>query len=104
MAFDTSLATRRDVSIFLYVYSLQRGAVKAASAFTGVSTEMSDAERAALAEKVGFRSVAKELPDGVNLMDIIKTLPPEVCAWDSERSAMATWAPCWGRGPLSSSC
>jgi len=60
----------------------QRDAVKAAVAFTGVSTEMTDAERAALAEKSGFRTVAKELPDGVSLTDIVKTMPPEVFKLD----------------------
>ena len=40
--------------------------------------QLSDDERKALAEKFGFRSIGKELPDSVTLQDVIKSMPPEV--------------------------
>ena len=40
--------------------------------------QLGDDERKALAEKFGFRSIGKELPDSVTLQDIIKSMPPEV--------------------------
>ena len=40
--------------------------------------EMTDEERAALAETLGYRKIGKELPDDVTLQDIIKSLPSEV--------------------------
>ena len=39
---------------------------------------MTDTERAALAEQLGFRTIGKELPDSVTLQDIIKSMPSEV--------------------------
>lgn len=40
--------------------------------------ELTDAERATLATKLGFNHIGKDLPADVTLTDIIKTLPPEV--------------------------
>ena len=40
--------------------------------------QMTDAERAELAEKLGYRSIGAELPDEVTLQDVIKSLPSEV--------------------------
>lgn len=40
--------------------------------------QLDDSERAALAEKLGYRSIGKELPDSVTLQDIIKSLPSDV--------------------------
>jgi omega-6 fatty acid desaturase (delta-12 desaturase) len=37
-----------------------------------------DEDRAALAERMGYRQIGKELPDNVTLQDIIRTLPEEV--------------------------
>ena len=37
-----------------------------------------DEDRAALAERLGYRQIGKELPDSVTLQDIIKSLPEEV--------------------------
>lgn len=39
---------------------------------------MTDEERAALAQKLGYRSIGKELPDSVTLQDVIKSMPEEV--------------------------
>ena len=36
------------------------------------------AERAQLAEQLGYRQIGAELPDGVSLSDIVQTLPKEV--------------------------
>jgi omega-6 fatty acid desaturase (delta-12 desaturase) len=41
-------------------------------------SQLSDVERAQLAEQWGYKSIGAELPDGVSLTDIVKTLPPEV--------------------------
>lgn len=35
-------------------------------------------ERQRLAEQWGYKSIGAELPDGVSLTDIVKTMPPEV--------------------------
>jgi acyl-lipid omega-6 desaturase (Delta-12 desaturase) len=43
-------------------------------------------ERAALAEKTGFRSIGKELPAGTKLADIVKSLPKAVFEIDNRRS------------------
>lgn len=39
---------------------------------------MSDVERAEIAKKYGYEKIGKELPDGVTLTDIIKSMPSEV--------------------------
>lgn len=49
----------------------------AATATIGVQG-LSDEQRSALAEKLGYRTIGKELPDDVRLTDIIKSLPAEV--------------------------
>lgn len=49
----------------------------AATATIGVQG-LSDEQRSALAEKLGYRTIGKELPDDVKLTDIIKSLPAEV--------------------------
>jgi omega-6 fatty acid desaturase (delta-12 desaturase) len=49
-----------------------------AAAVETASIQMTDDERAALAEKLGYRKIGKELPDSVTLQDIIKSLPQEV--------------------------
>jgi hypothetical protein len=36
-------------------------------------------ERKRLAEQWGYESIGAELPDGVTLTDIVKTMPSEVC-------------------------
>lgn len=40
--------------------------------------QLSDEDRAALAEQLGYRKIGKELPDDVTLTDVIKSLPKEV--------------------------
>ena len=42
-----------------------------------VST-LSDADRAGLAEALGYRTIGAELPDGVSLTDVIKSMPSSV--------------------------
>lgn len=49
-----------------------------------------DDERAALAEKLGYRKIGKELPDSVTLTHIIKSLPKEVFEKDHGKA----WAAC----------
>lgn len=41
-------------------------------------SQLSDAERAQLAEQWGYKTIGAELPDGVTLTDIVKSMPPEV--------------------------
>lgn len=41
---------------------------------------MSDAERAALAEQMGYRQIGKDLPSDVTLQKVISTLPKEARA------------------------
>jgi omega-6 fatty acid desaturase (delta-12 desaturase) len=48
-----------------------------------------EAERTALAEKFGYRSIGEELPDKVKLSDIVKSLPKEVFDIDNKRSWLA---------------
>ena len=73
---------------------------KSAAAEVTELKQMTDSERAALAEKVGFRSIGKELPDGVTLQDIIKSLPPSVFeinpvrAWSAVFIALASFSAC----------
>lgn len=63
---------------------------------------LSDAERAALAHKLGYRSIGKELPDDVKLTDIIKSMPPEVFekdhakAWSAVAISVVSMAACLG--------
>lgn len=40
--------------------------------------QLTDEERAQLAKELGYIKIGKELPDGVTLGDITKTMPPEV--------------------------
>jgi omega-6 fatty acid desaturase (delta-12 desaturase) len=39
---------------------------------------LTDDERAALAKELGYTKIGKELPDGVTLTDIVKSMPPQV--------------------------
>jgi len=39
---------------------------------------MSDEERAALAAKLGYKKIGKELPDNVTLNTIVQSMPKEV--------------------------
>eukprot|EP00879_Flechtneria_rotunda_P000185 GHRR01000256.1.p1 GENE.GHRR01000256.1~~GHRR01000256.1.p1 ORF type:complete len:427 (+),score=109.84 GHRR01000256.1:129-1409(+) len=41
-------------------------------------SQLSDTERAQLAEQWGYECIGRELPDNVTLTDIIKSMPPEV--------------------------
>lgn len=41
-------------------------------------SQLPDEQRAALAAEFGYKSIGKELPDGVSLTDIIRTMPSEV--------------------------
>jgi omega-6 fatty acid desaturase (delta-12 desaturase) len=41
-------------------------------------TDLTDEERAKVAESLGYKSIGKELPNGVSLTDIVRTMPPEV--------------------------
>jgi hypothetical protein len=50
---------------------------------------MPAAERAALAEKFGYRSIGEELPDNVKLSEIVKSLPKDVFKIDNARSWLA---------------
>lgn len=60
----------------------------AATATIGVQG-LSDEQRSALAEKLGYRTIGKELPDDVKLTDIIKSLPAEVRCVITPESAHA---------------
>lgn len=51
---------------------------------------MPEHERQALAKRWGYRQVGKELPEGVKLTDIVKTLPKEVFKINNARS----WLTC----------
>lgn len=50
----------------------------AASAVDIPVAQLSDVERARLAKQWGYKTIGRELPDGVSLTDIVKTLPQEV--------------------------
>lgn len=73
-------------------------AVNAAAAEVTSVNQLTDSERAALAEKLGFRTIGKELPDSVTLQDIIKSMPKEVFefnmlkAWSAVFIAVASLA------------
>ncbi|GFR52214.1 hypothetical protein Agub_g14754 [Astrephomene gubernaculifera] len=54
---------------------------KAASLSVPVN-DLTDEERKQLAHELGFKSVGRELPDGVSLTDIVKSMPPEVFELD----------------------
>lgn len=41
-------------------------------------SQLSDAERAQLAKELGYQRIGAELPDGVTLTDIVKSMPQEV--------------------------
>jgi len=60
--------------------------VKPAVALTTPVTEMTDQQRAALATELGYKTIGKELPDGVSLTDIVRTMPPEVFEVDHGKS------------------
>jgi len=51
---------------------------KSAAAEVAALPEMTDSQRAELAEKLGYRSIGKELPSDVTLSDVIKSLPEDV--------------------------
>lgn len=50
---------------------------------------MSDEDRAALAQQLGYKSIGKELPDGVTLTEIVKSMPPEVRGREQNRGGLA---------------
>lgn len=50
-----------------------------AAALSVPVNQLSDEERAQLAKELGYKSIGKELPDGVTLTDIVKSMPAEVC-------------------------
>lgn len=50
----------------------------AAAAVEVPISQLSDAERSQLAEQWGYKTIGAELPDGVTLTDIVKSMPPEV--------------------------
>ena len=58
-------------------------------------SQLSDAERAQLAKEWGFKQIGTELPDGVSLTDIVKTMPSEVCTCSiasvSAQSMLRPW-------------
>ena len=58
----------------------------AATAASVPVTELSDAERAAYAAEIGFNHIGKELPDGVQLSDVVQSMPKEV-----SNSKALTW-------------
>jgi omega-6 fatty acid desaturase (delta-12 desaturase) len=80
--------------------ALRRVAASAAAVEVDQATinQMSDADRAALAEQLGFRTIGKELPDTVSLQDIIKSMDPSVFefnmwkAWGAVFTAIASLA------------
>lgn len=49
-----------------------------AAALTVPVNQLSDDERAQLAKELGYKSIGRELPDGVTLTDIVKSMPSEV--------------------------
>ena len=74
-------------------------APKAAASLDVTSiNELTDPERAALAEQLGFRKIGKELPDEVTLQDVIKSMPSQVFelnmwkAWSAVIIAVASLA------------
>ncbi len=73
-------------------------AVTAVAAEVSSINQLTDEERAALAEKLGFRKIGKELPNDVTLQDIIKSMPSEVFefnmwkAWGAVFTAVASVA------------
>lgn len=50
----------------------------AAAPATPQPAGLSDEERAALAQKLGYRTIGKDLPEDVTLVQVIKSMPPEV--------------------------
>lgn len=56
--------------------------------------QLSDADRAAYAKEIGYETVGKDLPDGVTLTDIVKTMPPEVRKGLGSRHRTQLGAPC----------
>ena len=79
--------------------ALRLVAPKAAASLDVTSiNELTDPERAALAEQLGFRKIGKELPDEVTLQDVIKSMPSQVFelnmwkAWSAVIIAVASLA------------
>jgi omega-6 fatty acid desaturase (delta-12 desaturase) len=58
--------------------------------------QLSDAKRAQLAEQWGYKTIGRELPDGVSLTDIVKSMPQEVFqlnmtkAWGAVATTLAS--------------
>lgn len=63
-------------------WSASRGTIEASAIAAPPSLEpqpqLNGAERAELAEKLGYRKIGAELPDDVSLTDIISSMPKEV--------------------------
>ncbi|KAG2443292.1 hypothetical protein HYH02_009362 [Chlamydomonas schloesseri] len=72
-----------------------------AAAISVPVNQLTDEERANLARELGYKSIGKELPDGVTLTDIIKSMPQEVFqkdhgkAWRACLTSIAACAACW---------
>jgi hypothetical protein len=69
---------RQCLCLSLQVATVRTGA--AAVMAPVVTPDMTDEQRAVLAKELGYKCIGKELPDGVSLTDIVKSMPPEVSA------------------------
>ena len=67
-------------------------ALEAAIAVAPTASSLSDADRAAVARDLGYRSIGADLPAGVTLQDVIKSLPASVFTINPARAwaAVAT--------------
>ena len=51
---------------------------KAAAVSPSVPVELSDSERQQVAQQYGYTKIGKQLPDGVTLSQIVKSMPSQV--------------------------
>ncbi|GLC49668.1 hypothetical protein PLESTB_000273500 [Pleodorina starrii] len=71
-----------------------------AAALSVPVNQLTDEERANLARELGYKSIGRELPDHVTLMDIVKSMPPEVFeldhgkAWRSVLTSITAMSAC----------
>ena len=56
----------------------QQPSVSSAAVSSVPVGQLSDAERQKLAHQYGYRKIGKQLPDGVTLSQIVKSMPSEV--------------------------
>jgi hypothetical protein len=65
-------------ALALLLQVVAQAAAVAAMEIPACMNDITDTQRAALAKELGYRKIGKELPDGVSLSDVVKSLPKEV--------------------------